>query len=153
MFWHLHITVVLTPTQCFGQLQSPKDLILLEDDQEAPLLGICLSLSDLCSHFLQSRDRSICDRHKFAFPMLFSSVSYGQLARLVTLILFGMNFHALQCHAFKPMTVSNARVRQVDTTLSAWSLPSASDFQSFTSMKSTWYDECNPTARRTVYNE
>ena len=43
---------------------------------------------------------------------------------------------------------------KVETKLSAWSLPSPADFTSFASMKkSTWYDEYNPTARRTVYNE
>lgn len=56
--------------------------------------------------------------------------------------------------AFTGRTCSSSREQMVETTLSAWSLPNPSDFASFATMKkSTWYDEYNPTARRTVYNE
>mmetsp|Transcript_19206 Transcript_19206/g.24722 ORF Transcript_19206/g.24722 Transcript_19206/m.24722 type:complete len:142 (-) Transcript_19206:330-755(-) len=38
------------------------------------------------------------------------------------------------------------------TELNAWSIPTP-DMSALTSMKSTWYQECNPTARKTVYND
>eukprot|EP00977_Amphora_coffeiformis_P019243 scaffold7087_cov168-Amphora_coffeaeformis.AAC.2 len=46
-----------------------------------------------------------------------------------------------------------ATTRTYETQLSAWSLPNPSDFGGFGPLKSTWYDEHNPTARRAVYND
>jgi hypothetical protein len=46
-----------------------------------------------------------------------------------------------------------APLRRSETKLDAWSLPIPSELSSFGTMKSTWYNEHNPTARRTVYDE
>jgi hypothetical protein len=46
-----------------------------------------------------------------------------------------------------------ATQRSAKTKLDAWSLPIPSELSSFGTMKSTWYNEHNPTARRTVYDE
>jgi hypothetical protein len=39
------------------------------------------------------------------------------------------------------------------TQLAAWSIPTPADMRAFTSLTSSWYNEYNPTARRTVYKE
>ena len=70
------------------------------------------------------------------------------LPLVVMMALIG-NVGAFTSRTSDPSTAT----RTFETRLSAWSLPSASDFRGFSSFKSTWYDEVNPTARQTVYNE
>lgn len=63
---------------------------------------------------------------------------HRQFLRLLMLLF------ALSTEAFHAASVSAMKV----SALQAWSLPT----ESF-AMKSTWYNEYNPTARATVYNE
>ena len=77
--------------------------------------------------------------------------TFTRFFAVVLITMMGCNVEA-----FTGRTCSSSTTREqvVETKLSAWSLPSPSDFTSFATMKkSTWYDEINPTARRTVYNE
>ena len=84
---------------------------------------------------------------------MFCSVLRRFLSQLYLLlvIIYGMNVHAFSGRTLS--TASSTMNRQMKTELMAWSLPNPSDFRSFPTMKSAWYDEYNPTARRTVYNE
>jgi len=70
------------------------------------------------------------------------------LLPLVVMVLI-TNVEAFTSRTCFPSTAT----RTDETQLSAWSLPSPSDFSGFTPLKSTWYDEHNPTARQAVYNE
>ena len=71
---------------------------------------------------------------------------------VLVLIVVSMMMDCNGVYAFSGRTTS--RQQMGETQLFAWSLPNPSDLTSFASMKkSTWYDEYNPTARQTVYNE
>lgn len=80
---------------------------------------------------------------------MFSSVLRTNVARLIVLVLIAIKVEAFNSRS----SWTGTRAGRVETKLSAWSLPNPSDLRSITAMKTTWYDECNPTARRTVYNE
>lgn len=80
---------------------------------------------------------------------------FGSLSRSLSFLSLWMmvligNVEAFTSRTFDP---SAAVIHASKTELSAWSLPNPSDFRGFSPLKSTWYDEYNPTARRTVYNE
>ena len=63
---------------------------------------------------------------------------------------------SLVANAFRPsalQTSSPTSSRFDMTRLQAWSIPTPDIDMSQFKMKNSWYQECNPTARKTVYNE
>jgi hypothetical protein len=67
-----------------------------------------------------------------------------QLLLLMLVFLF-----ALSTEAFQAAITAVPTKATTNTALQAWSLPNDGSF----GLKSTWYNEYNPTARATVYHE
>lgn len=73
------------------------------------------------------------------------------MAAVVIIALFLPQVAAYSQPAFKPRMKGIQQAQQSSSALSAWSLPAPAF--STPSLGSSWYNEVDPTGRRTVYSE